>query len=460
MNIRIRTIFLLIFAMLLLRVCSLGLYALYDTTEARYAGIGMRMALSQDYTTPMIEPNRPFLAKPPLSFWVTAISFKIFGFNEFGARFPHFLISVALLAALFFLMQKFYDTQFAAIFTLVFTSTIGFITVSGMVMTEASLIASTTLCLISFWLLLEKNASKNWNYVFFVSFGISMLIKGPVGIVLTSIPMVIYLTVFRQWLNFFKTFWIFRGITIFLLISLPWYVIAEMHNPGFFEYFFIGEHIKRFLVPSWKGDLYGHAHEEPFGMIWLFSTVLMLPWVLYPISAFIKWLFGRKYTKFVVSRENSYFLICAIIPLLFFTFARNIIPSYAMFVFYPLSFLIAKLIIHHKSKGVSIIISSLFTFVITFTVLILCLTGNFTKYSDKYLIKTALQNGAKQIYYVDDAPYSARFYSRDAITIISLSEIVLLPQNSFVVINNFPENSGVQKIFCKENSTHCLYKIL
>ena len=88
----------LLIALLCIRLISLGLYPLFDETEGRYAGIAIRMALSGDFLTPWFLPGELFLAKPPLSFWATALCFKFFGgFNEFLARLPHFL---AMLAAL------------------------------------------------------------------------------------------------------------------------------------------------------------------------------------------------------------------------------------------------------------------------------------------------------------------------------------------------------------------------
>mgnify|MGYP000442196446 CR=1 FL=1 len=59
-----------------------------DTTEARYAEIARIMAGSGDWITPWFNDGIPFWGKPPLSFWLQAISFNIFGFSEFAGRFP------------------------------------------------------------------------------------------------------------------------------------------------------------------------------------------------------------------------------------------------------------------------------------------------------------------------------------------------------------------------------------
>ena len=87
---------------ILLRLLTLGAYPLFDPTESRYAEIGRKMVESGNYVTPMIEPGVPFWAKPPLSFWMSAYSYKLFGINEFTSRLPSFLL-MGLVAALTYL---------------------------------------------------------------------------------------------------------------------------------------------------------------------------------------------------------------------------------------------------------------------------------------------------------------------------------------------------------------------
>ena len=85
---------LLVFAVAVARLIMLGSYPLMDTTEARYGDIGRMMAESGDWITPWFRPGVPFWGKPPLSFWCTALSFKLFGVNEFTARLPHWILGV------------------------------------------------------------------------------------------------------------------------------------------------------------------------------------------------------------------------------------------------------------------------------------------------------------------------------------------------------------------------------
>src|ERR1700704_2072217 len=66
----------------LVRLLTLGTLALTDNTEARYADIGWQMRQSGDWVTPRLHLNgelQPFMAKPPLFFWMTALSFQAWG---------------------------------------------------------------------------------------------------------------------------------------------------------------------------------------------------------------------------------------------------------------------------------------------------------------------------------------------------------------------------------------------
>lgn len=90
-----RLVLLALVAVVLMRLLTLGLYPLTDTTEARYAEVARKMVELGDWITPWYDYGVPFWAKPPLSTWLTAASFKVFGLNEFAARLPHFVLAVA-----------------------------------------------------------------------------------------------------------------------------------------------------------------------------------------------------------------------------------------------------------------------------------------------------------------------------------------------------------------------------
>ena len=93
----------LILAILILLMIRLYINAtlpLMDKTEARYGEIARIMAETGNWTTPQIDYNEPFWAKPPLSTWLSALSFNVFGVTEFAARLPYFLLSICCIDSL------------------------------------------------------------------------------------------------------------------------------------------------------------------------------------------------------------------------------------------------------------------------------------------------------------------------------------------------------------------------
>ena len=85
---------LIIVGALLMRLLSLGMYPLMDTSEARYGEMVRLMVETNDWITPYFDYDVPFWGKPPLFIWMSAISFKLFGINEFAARLPSLLTRV------------------------------------------------------------------------------------------------------------------------------------------------------------------------------------------------------------------------------------------------------------------------------------------------------------------------------------------------------------------------------
>jgi hypothetical protein len=112
------------------------------------------------------------------------------------------------------------------------------------------------------------------------------------------------------------------------LIGVPWYVVAEMRTPGFLNYFLVGENLKRFLVPGWKGDLYGFTHGAPRGVVWMYFAAATLPWSLLAIPAALAFLLRRRWTE--PSPDTSFLALACFAPLVFFTASAHVLWTYAL----------------------------------------------------------------------------------------------------------------------------------
>lgn len=462
-------------AIILLRLFSLGIYELADTTESRYASIAMRMVLQNDWITPHYF-DQPFWGKPPLSFWATAISFKIFGICEFSARLPHLLMMIGVLGLIFSTLKK-TSKNLAILSCAIFASMAAWLVLAGSVMTEASLVLGLAVAMFSFYKIeVLRDDSKLNGYLFFIGLAICMLAKGPVGVVICGIALATYL--FKQYgaiagiAIFYKKMPIFGGLALASAIFVPWYVIAEYRTPGFLNYFIFGEHFGRFFVSGWAGDRYGHAHQQPLGMIWGFFLMTTTPWSIYLLYKFfaaatkkqnycqsnIK-LLKASVARFFDDKSNFYFFAWALAPLLLFTFAHNIIASYSLLAALPFSILFTKLLIAEnlqKKSSPNLLTKDwpaikFFMTAIPILLLLLMILVAFKRIgyhsSDKeFVIK--FQNSGKEIFavYSYGPEHSTYFYSRDKIKILHDEAEFGQCRNCFIVVDIPATNSQFSRL--------------
>ncbi|MEM9172631.1 MAG: glycosyltransferase family 39 protein [Pseudomonadota bacterium] len=437
MNRRVVWTALLLMAMSV-RLLTLGSYPLHDKTEARYAEIARVMVESNNWVTPQVFPDTPFWGKPPLSTWSTALSLWLFGASEFAARLPSFLwcafaIGLILLAG----GQCFTQASGFAAAAVFLTSLLGFIG-AGATMTDPALLFSVTLSQMSFCMVITAHRPKTrYRYGLFVGVGLGLLAKGPIALVLIGLPLLIWVIWERRFVWLWKTLPWVRGTTLAMAIAVPWYVAAEIRTPGFLNYFLIGEHVLRFVDSGWSGDLYGSAHEQARGTIWLYAIAATLPWSLIACVALV----SARHTAFSPSQWSAlekFLMLCLSAPLLFFTFAGNILPTYVLPGIPAFSLLIGRWVVN-RSSGLGVI-----GLLVPSLIGISVLSGFFASAdnrSQRDLIDYhAAHHLDKPLYYYPVIPMSARFYSEgSAIALDSesaLAHFVANPQNGWVAIKS------------------------
>ena len=334
---------------------------LTDKTEARYAEIARIMLETGNWITPQYDYGVPFWAKPPLSTWLSAGSMGIFGVNEFAVRLPELLLTVAGLWFVWSIGKKRHDFDFGLLSVAITASLPLVYIAAGAVMTDASLAFCTTLSFVAFWHALtshDQQEARLWGYLFFIGQGLGLLAKGPVCMVLTFGPIILWMLPRRS--ERFKTVWRrlpwVTGSILMLVIAVPWYLLAEERTPGFLDYFIVGEHFKRFLISGWHGDKYGHPHIVPIGMIWWYWFVDVFPWSLILLT----WL-ARRYNRLKELLHDGdgwlYYLACwTVFPMLFFTLAHNVLWTYTISGLPAFGLLLAEL--HYRENDEKVLPSS------------------------------------------------------------------------------------------------------
>lgn len=413
-----------IVAAALARLLILGLYPLTDMTEARYSEIARMMAELDDWVTPWFDEGVPFWGKPPLSIWLTAASFKLFGISEFAARLPHWLAGVAAAWLTWGLSAQ--RSRREALYALaVLAGSLLFFVSAGAVMTDMVLAIGVVLAMRGFWLGLHgaERVRRRERWLLFVGLAVGLLAKGPVVIVLAALPIAAWTLWSRNLATVWREIPWIRGSLLMFALAAPWYVMAELRTPGFLEYFLVGEHWNRFLVPGWEGDLYGRAHEFRRGTIWVFQFLSVLPWVLlFPVAALYRRARGGRREPVPADRGwLAYLLLWGLAPAAFFTGSGNILYAYALPGIPALACLAGTWLARRPDRKP---VERLLTAGIAFTVILIALyvaslpiTGRDEARSTKGLVADyeARRDPGQPLVLFGERRFSADFYSRGGV---------------------------------------------
>jgi 4-amino-4-deoxy-L-arabinose transferase-like glycosyltransferase len=406
------------------RLVSMAPYPLVDPSESRYAEIAREMVAGGDWISPQLEPGVPFWGKPPLSFWLTAASFRVFGPSAWAARLAPFAFLAASVAFVFAFAAVWLDRRRALLAALVLSSSALFFVLAGTVSTDAALVFVVTAALASLpraLLAPEPRRRRAWALVFFAALGLSPLAKGLVG------PVWI-LGVVGLWGAFARAHrralarlpwgW---GLALAAALAVPWHLLAELRTPGFLHYYLWGEHVQRFLVEGWAGDRYGNPHPQPPGAILLFFAAAALPW-----SAIAAWIGLRRLRGGDRPAPDPGLLwvgLWLVVPLGFFVLSSNVMLAYALPALPPFALLTARLLgAPRREGGISPWLAPRRLAATTLAVPALVLVASLAVFpflearrSQRDLVQLFEQldtTGRATLVYTDEMPPSGDFYAR------------------------------------------------
>ena len=415
---------LLVFA-LVVRVATLGAYPLMDNTEARYGEIARKIVETGDWVMPQFRYGVPFWSKPPLSMWLTAIAYLGLGVSAFAARLASLLPCLAVAGMTYDLAQRRGGRNFALFATLVLVTTPLFFISAGAVMTDPALVLGTTLSMAGFWHAVhgEGRVARAWGYAFFIGLAIGLMAKGPVGVVLTFLPV----GAWTLWKGQVRDVWQrlpwISGLLLTIALSLPWYLLAEHRTPGFLDYFIVGEHWKRFTVSGWKGDRFGTAHSRPRGTIWLYAVASTLPWC----AVWMVWLARARRVSpggsavGVDDGWRAYLWLWMLAPAAFFTFAGNILFTYVLPGVPAFALLVAETWRRTRDRRSRLVLATSggamplgLLLGVLFVLPPIARTHSQDALVSAYLAQR--QNAGQRLIYLNEAPQSAEFYDRGKVT--------------------------------------------
>ena len=414
-----------------LRLASMAWLPLAGTSEPRYAEVARLMAVTGDWITPWFTPDLPFWGKPPLSFWTEALAFRLLGVTEFAARLPSWLATLGSMGLLFVYARTLFGGRVAKGALLIYaTCALVYIT-SGAVITDPFLALATTWAMVAL-AMAAKEPRPVWRYGFFVALALGLLAKGPLMLVLVAGPMLPLLILYPSIRTAFKQLPWLGGLTLMLLLSVPWYLLAEIKTPGFLNYFLVGEHFLRFVDSGWAGDLYGVAHKRMKGAIWGEALVASFPWGLVALALLLRALFKPMQRSALwqtrCDPDRMYLLAWTLFTPAFFSLSGNILWTYVLPALAPFSVLLALALAPTLSSTVAKRVLAAVTGVVplVFAVyLVLGVVDPLRLKTEKHLVAYATQHmqAGDKLLYLNEIPFSATFYSRGQAGSITLKEL-------------------------------------
>ncbi|HJV65433.1 MAG TPA: phospholipid carrier-dependent glycosyltransferase [Geomonas sp.] len=308
----------------------LGRLPLIDPDEGRYVEIPREMIERGDFVTPMLNYVKYF-EKPPLHYWLNALSLTVFGENEFAARFAGTMCGLLTVLLTYWLGRQLFGRRSGLYAATLLGTALGFLVQSRINFTDMTLTFTLSAAFACFLLASREDSREKarYYYLFYLFMALAVLAKGLIGIVLPGGVIFLYLLATRRW-RLLKEMRIPTGTLLFLLVCAPWFVLVSMRNPEFPHFFFIHEHFQRFLSKV-------HRRYQP---LWFFIPVLigtMMPW-----SLFIPAALGKGWRERKAHPEKLFLFLWAALIFAFFSKSNSKLIPYILPVIPPLAVLMGN----------------------------------------------------------------------------------------------------------------------
>ena len=315
--------------------CMISPPSLMDDVDAAHGQLARNMIQSGDWIIPHLN-GVAYVEKPPLPYWMIAVSYRIFGVHDWAARVPFALAAMLLCLIASLYAQWAFNRQAGMYAGMVLATCAGLFLFTRILIPDVMV----TLCVcVSFWAFqraLNEDGNephpRRWAALLAVAMGVGVMLKGLIALIIPAGGALVYLAMTRQF--FRRETWsrlhVTSGVLIFLVIAAPWHVAAMLRMPpyfdfslhstpgeyhGFFWFYFMNEHVLRFL-----GMRYPHDYNTvPRLTFWLLNLLWLFPWSLY-LPATVK----LGYKPVDRATRTRLLLLCWIgFLMLFFTFSTT-----------------------------------------------------------------------------------------------------------------------------------------
>lgn len=363
-------------------IISLGLYLpflgathLFDWDEINFAESAREMMLTGDYFSVQVNFER-FWEKPPLFFWLQVISMKLFGINEFGARFPNALFGCFTLILLYSIGRKEEGHRFGLIWAFVYLSGL----LPSLYFKTGIIDPVFNFFIFSGFYAAYKTQSPaykklKWPLICGIAIGLAVITKGPVGLLLPLLGILVFYIVgkFRPLCTWKQLLTIVLSI---LVLSSLWFGYDLYKNGPWFLVEFIEYQIELFTSPV-------AGHEQPFYYHLLVVFIGCLPFSVFALPQFTYKI--KRWS--LLSWMNVLFWVVMIL----FSLSSTKIVHYSSMCYLPLSYLAARQVMIWDVKGIKSKLQRLAP-IIAFSILALCLVAVPFMFANTHLWKDGVKD--------------------------------------------------------------------
>ena len=366
---------------------GLGSWGLAETSEARYAEISREMVLSGDYLHPTLLGIQHY-HKPPVTYYITAIGYKIFGINEFGAR---FFLSVSLILQLFFVFKigrLLFKEEKIAFFSALIYFSFPVVLIAARNLTTDAYLATFILWSIYYWLQYKKDKSVFYLYGFYAILGLAFLAKGPVALLPGIVFIGCWKLVYQEKLQFsIRTL---LGSILFLIVAGSWFAAIIIDKPQLWDYFIDEQIVNRTIAAQ------SFHRDQPFWYYFVLAPLLGFPWLVFIVLDL-----KRKFRTIMKERSIALVLsITIIISMLIFSAFSSKLVLYILPIYSFISLLAGYILFKSAGKWINIYVN---IYMLLFALLILGLIvgglGSWISLDGKYAILHILFTAVVGIYF-------------------------------------------------------------
>ncbi|GAF02327.1 ArnT family glycosyltransferase [Saccharicrinis fermentans] len=267
-------------------VYIIGLFPEVGIDSGKYAAVSRIMFENGDWMTPQIH-GHPYLHKPHLMFWLSSLSFHLWGLSLFAFKLPSLLFSIVSVVALYRMTKLYYGTKTAWLAVLMYATSEMMFLYHNDLHTDALLTANIVIGVSFLAYYLHNKRAVNF-ILGFVFIGLAMITKGPVGLAVAVFAVGGHLLMKKDWKNVFNPLWLL-AFPILALVLYPT-LKSNYNNFGWegIKFFFWSNNVGRIQGEfnkggSVDGDMSFYLHT----MIYIY-----LPWSFYTLITIVNQMKG------------------------------------------------------------------------------------------------------------------------------------------------------------------------